>query len=144
MEQITDTKITDAIIKEKVVVNYDKKTQYMVDNNLKQSDINEFINFMNYCFLVRNNFFIENFNTKIIKYVCQAYNKIKTNILDNECTDLFANIEQADLKTIRFIVKNIANNYDRFIEYNSKMAEHVSKDGMKRFKNFIDIKLKIL
>ena len=134
--------VTHSIIKEKVVVNYDHKTKYMIDNHLKQSDINEFINFMNYCFLVRNNFFIENFNTKIIRYVCDTYNKIKTNILNNDCVDLFKGIEQSNLKSIRFIVKNIVNNHDRFIEVNEKMANYVSKDGMKRFKDFIDIKLK--
>jgi hypothetical protein len=136
--------ITDTIITEKVVVNYDAKTAYMIDDKLKQSDINEFLNFMNYCFLVRNNFFIENFNVKKIKHVHEAYNQIKTNILDKDCANLFKDVDYADIKTVNFIVKNFINNYNNFMNINKKMIGVVSKDGMKRFKNFTNYKLKFM
>lgn len=136
--------VTDSIILEKVIVNYNAKTRYMVDDKLKQSDINEFLNFMNYCFLVKNNFFVDDFDINIFKHVYITYNKIKTNILEKNCNNLFEGIYPIQLETIKLIVENLITNYEKFVEVNPRMMCYVSKNGMERFKEFINFKLKLL
>lgn len=136
--------ITERIISEKVLVNYDMKTKYMVDDKLMQSDINEFLSFINYCFLVKNNFFVDNFDFKSLKYIYIAYNSIKSNILDKDCIDLFKGLDITTMKTLNFIVRNLIFHYDDFELVNIKMSKYISLDGMKRFKDFIDLKLNFL
>ena len=88
--------------------------------------INEFINFMNYCFLTKNNFFVENFNKKQLRDVCYYYNQMKSNILINNKSDntIFDNINLAGIKQLKFIlIKNLNNKtYDNF--------EWLSKNGL--------------
>lgn len=83
------------------------------DKNIFSSDMNDFINMMNYSFLMKNNFFIDNFNKKVIRIIYPAYNKIKTNIITNNCNYLFESLTKQQLKSIRFIVLNAINNYEK-------------------------------
>ena len=93
---------------------------------------------LNYCFLNRNNFFIDNFNKKVIKQVNLTYNKIKTNVLTNEVYDLFDKIEYNDIKLIRFIIINSINNYSKIKPNNEELCEIVSRDSLKRCLVFIN------
>lgn len=95
-------------------------------------DFNSLINFMNFCFLNKNNFFVENFNKRVIKTVCLTYNKIKTNILTNNVFDLFDKIELDGMKSIRFIIINAINNYQTIKENNEELCSIISKDSLKR------------
>lgn len=95
-------------------------------------DFNSLINFMNYCFLNKNNFFVENFNKRVIKTVCLTYNKIKTNILTNNVFDLFDKIELDGMKSIRFIIINAINNYQTIKENNNEICSIITKDSLKR------------
>lgn len=95
-------------------------------------DFNSLINFMNFCFLNKNNFFVENFNKRVIKTVCLTYNKIKTNILTNNVFDLFDKIELDGMKSIRFIIINAINNYQTIKENNEEICSIISKDSLKR------------
>ena len=83
------------------------------DKNIFASDMNDFINMMNYSFLMKNDFFIENFNKKVIRIIYPAYNKIKTNIITNTCKYLFESLTKQQLKSIRFIILNAINNYEK-------------------------------
>lgn len=95
-------------------------------------DFNSLINFMNFCFLNKNNFFVENFNKRVIKTVCLTYNKIKTNILTNNVFDLFDKVELDGMKSIRFIIINAINNYQTIKENNEEICSIISKDSLKR------------
>lgn len=77
------------------------------------SDMNNFINLMNYCFLMKNNFFVESFNQKAIRIIYPGYNKIKSNIINSDCSYLFDTLTAQQLKSIRFIIVNAINNYER-------------------------------
>ncbi len=76
-------------------------------------DMDNFISMINYCFLNKNNFFIDNFNQKVIRIIYPAYNKLKTNILNNSCTYLFDTLTEQQLKSLRFIIVNAINNYEK-------------------------------
>lgn len=79
----------------------------------KASDINNMVAFFNWCFFHKNNFFVEKFNIKFIPNVCEAYNKLKTNILSkNNNSDIFENIPISELRRIKFIMYNYIQNYD--------------------------------
>ena len=83
------------------------------DKNVFASDMNDFINMMNYSFLMKNDFFVENFNKKVIRIIYPAYNKIKTNIISSNCNYLFESITKQQLRSIRFIILNAINNYEK-------------------------------
>lgn len=119
------------------------KTKLIYDSTIKDKeqtakDFNNLIVLLNYCFLNRNNFFIDNFNKKVIKQVNLTYNKIKTNVLTNEVYDLFDKIEYNDIKLIRFIIINSINNYSKIKPNNEELCEIVSRDSLKRCLVFIN------
>ncbi|MDE6289278.1 MAG: hypothetical protein K2L64_00770, partial [Ureaplasma sp.] len=68
---------------------------------------------LNYSFLMRNDFFIDNFNKKVLRIIYPAYNKIKTNIITASCNYLFESLSNQQLKSIRFIVLNAINHYEK-------------------------------
>ena len=130
--------------KKKCIRDYTQKTQYMVDLNTKQSDINEMINLLNYSFMVQNNFFCEEFNVKLIKNVYNVYNRMKTNILNKDCLNLFDGIDKKDLKVLKFICTNFVNNFTKISKNpdNDKILIYVSLEGLKRFGEFINIRIR--
>lgn len=83
------------------------------DKNIFSSDMNDFISLLNYSFLMKNDFFIDNFNQKVIRIIYPAYNKIKTNIISKNCNYLFESLTIQQLKSIRFIILNAINNYEK-------------------------------
>lgn len=112
------------------------------DTEVAAQDINNFVNFMNYSFYKRNNFFINNFNLNALKKIYPAYNKLKTNIFDLSCTYIFKNITVPQLKSIKFIVFNAINNYPNI---NNEICSIISKDSLIRCSQYIKeaIELKI-
>lgn len=105
------------------------------------SDINEFISLINYCFLKKNDFFVENFNKKITKNIYLCYNQLKTNILDVNNDDLLYNINTGSLKSVKFILTNFFSNFDQLTEDEPILLEFCSKQGIKRFLDYIDARL---
>lgn len=101
--------------------------------NKKQAskDINCMIILLNYCFLKKNNFFIENFNKNVVKTVWKVYNTLKTNILTNNRVDLFEGIKAQELKSIRFIISNTVNNYNKIMENNNDLCSLISVNSLK-------------
>jgi len=119
------------------------KNKLPKDSNLSCSDINEFIALFNYCFQQKNNFFIPNFNKKVIKNIYVCYNRIKTNILTPEVTDIFGELEIDNLKLLRFILINFVNNFDKInIEDNKELCDNISKDSIKRLLHYLNNILK--
>lgn len=80
--------------------------------NLPAEDINSLVMFLNYCFTMKNNFFIENFNKGMIKNVYHVYNKMKTNIF-SESENLYASLLPSDTKLLKFILSNFLSNYKK-------------------------------
>jgi hypothetical protein len=120
---------------EKVIYkDYSKKLKNKLGSSeIKETDINEFVALLNYCFQKKNNFFIENFNKRVIKNVYLSYNQIKTNILTPTINDVFENINHDNLKLLRFIVANFINNFELISSQdNDDLCAYVSKDSMKR------------
>lgn len=72
-------------------------------------EINSFVNFLNYCFQKKNNFFIDNFNKRSLRDVLRFYNQLKSNILISNNTDVFDSISLKGYKCIRFILISIIN-----------------------------------
>ena len=94
--------------------------------------INSMIILLNYCFLKKNNFFIDNFNNHVIKTIWKVYNTLKTNIIIDNKKDLFEGINSQELKSIRFIISNVTNKYDYIKENNSELCSLVSVNSLKR------------
>ena len=110
----------------------ESKTQFE-EIYIASDDINNLIILLNWCFIHKNNFFVENFNKKSVFSVCLAYNIFKTNILsDNNYTRLFDKIELPQLKMFKFILHNYINNYTiiQSDEYNTRLCETVTKNSM--------------
>lgn len=99
--------------------NYSNKIRKIIPNDVSThneeemvSSINWLINFMNYCFFQRNNFFVDNFNKRQIRNVLNTYNSIRSNIIiPQHNTTVFSNLTISDLKQLKFILlRNINNN----------------------------------
>lgn len=118
---------------------YTKKINGRFEGVLSE-DINEFISLINYCFLNKNNFFVENFNKKNTKNIYLCYNQMKTNILDSNNKDLFHKIDKENLKSVKFILTNFVGKYDKIVENEPIVEEFCSKQGMKRFIEYINQK----
>ena len=132
MENNTNQIFKDYTLKIKNKLNIDNH-----DKLLLSEDINNLIIFFNWCFLKKNNFFIHDFNKRNIFLVCTSYNQIKTNILSkeifNEISDIFENIPENNLKTIKFILYQYTNKYDDLSKEtsNTDLCQKISKDSMK-------------
>ena len=96
-----------------ITVDYRSKTKNMcTEMNLPAEDINSLVMFLNYCFTMKNNFFIENFNKGMIKNVYHVYNKMKTNIF-SESENLYTSLLPSDTKLLKFILSNFLSNYKK-------------------------------
>lgn len=111
--------------------NYTNKIRKIIPKNYTTYNINEtsvavneLINFFNYCFLMRNGFFIENFNKRQLHCICEAYNKMKTNIIVNGNNTVFDRLSESEIRQFKFIInKNINNKiYEKF--------EWLTKNGL--------------
>lgn len=118
------------------------KNKIPKNSNLLCSDINEFIGFFNYCFQQKNNFFVENFNKKVIKNIYVSYNRVKTNILTPEVENVFGDIELSNMKLLRFVLINFVNNFEIINPDNKELCENVSKDSLKRIIHYLNSQLK--
>lgn len=110
----------------------------------KASDINNMIAFFNWCFFHKNNFFVEKFNIKFIPNVCEAYNKLKTNILSkNNNSDIFDNIPVAELRRMKFIMYNYIQNFDNISEKseNKLLCNIVLQDSVRNCINYVTEKI---
>lgn len=134
------------IITKKIILNdYTLKIKNKLpkESNLLCSDINEFIAFFNFCFQQKNNFFVPNFNKKVIKNIYICYNRIKTNILTPEAIDIFAGLEFDNMKLLRFILINFVNNYETINTIDNKeLCDSISKDSLKRIIHYLNNILK--
>mgnify|MGYP006872970518 CR=1 FL=1 len=103
--------------KNNIIVDYKNKTKNICKNmSLSPIDVDQLVIFLNYCFLTKNNFFVENFNKNMLKNVYHVYNTIKTNIIS--CGDnLYTNINVSELKLLKFILNNFVNKYKNLDEY---------------------------
>lgn len=117
----------------------------------KSEDINNLIVLLNWCFHTKNNFFIEDFNKRLVHPVCDSYNKLKSNILgDNifyNIEEVFADISPENIKTLRFILLRYINIYDTLLEnhkssdnrYNiNTLWERVTKNSMKNCVGYME------
>ncbi len=119
------------------------KNKLPKNSNLISSDINELIALFNYCFQQKNNFFILNFNKKVIKNIYTLYNQLKTNILTPEIDDIFGHIEIDNIKLLRFILINFVNNFEIInTPNNQELCDCISKDSMKRCLHYLNNILK--
>ena len=86
--------------------------------------VNEMINFLNYCFHEKNNFFINNFNKSQLRVICDTYNTLKTNIIITGNNTIFDKINSSGIKQLKFILTvNLRNQiYNRI--------ECLTKDGL--------------
>lgn len=119
---------------------YTKKIQGRYDIN--SSDINEFISLMNYCFLMKNNFFVENFNKKTTKNIYLCYNQMKTNILNPNNNDLFENVTKESLKSVKFVLTNFISKFEKITNENENvLTQFCSKNGIRKFLDSINTKI---
>jgi hypothetical protein len=103
--------------------------------------VNEVVTILNYCFKTKNDFFVSNFNKKNIKNVYEFYSQFKSNILNEEIKDLFAQIQIENLKVMRFIMINLIKNFGEIVNANEQ-SDHeqienelcgISKDSISCF-----------
>ena len=109
------------------------KDKLPADLDILPSDINELVALLNYCFQKKNNFFIENFNKRVIRNIYVCYNQIKTNILTPSIDEIFYNIDYDNLKLLRFILINFTNNFEIINNADNKeLCDCVEMDSVKR------------
>lgn len=101
---------------------------------IQANDINELITLLNFCFQKKNDFFVENFNRRVINDIYLSYNKLKTNILTSEVKELFIDIPKGNIKLIRFILINFINNFPTITnnQDNKSLCLYITEDGIKR------------
>lgn len=119
----------DEIIKS-VKRDYSKKIQGRYD--ISSDDINGFISLMNYCFLTKNSFFIENFNTKTTKNIYLFYNQLKSNILNPYNKDLLENVPTNSLKSMKFILTNFVSKYEDITTKDKIVVEFCNKQQIRK------------
>lgn len=106
---------------------------------IEPSDIDNLLMLINYCFNIRNNFFIISFNKNLLKNVYTVYNNIKTNILDPDNKELFKNIDISCLTTVRYICNNFHNKYFDINNTDPVICNAISKDSIKRVASFMGV-----
>lgn len=112
-----------------ITVDYRSKTKNMcTEMNLPAEDINSLVMFLNYCFTMKNNFFIENFNKGMIKNVYHVYNKMKTNIF-SESENLYASLLPSDTKLLKFILSNFLSNYKKISD--EQIKSYINESQLK-------------
>lgn len=116
----------------------------------KSEDINNLVVLLNWCFNKKNNFFITDFNKRLVHPVCDSYNKLKNNILTVDAfyciEDLFNDIPAENIKTLRFILIRYINIYDTLIEQDtqnndnkhSQLCKLVTKKSIKNCIEYMD------
>lgn len=115
------------------------KNKLPKDFNIQSNDINNLIAILNFCFQKKNNFFIQNFNKRVIRNIYVSYNQIKTNILTPSIINLFEQIEVDNLKLLRFILINFINNYEtNDTDENKDLYLYISKESIKRCLNYLN------
>lgn len=119
----------DEIIKS-VKRDYTKKIQGRYD--VSPDDINGFISLMNYCFLTKNSFFIENFNTKTTKNIYLFYNQLKSNILNPYNKDLLENVPANSLKSMKFVLTNFVSKYEDIITKDKIVVDFCNKQQIRK------------
>ena len=99
-------------------VDYTDKINLHVQNAEESNAVNSMIIFINHAFKEKNNFFVKDFNVKLIKFVQVAYNQIKTNILSKDKNiKVFDDITIENLKLLKFILSNLKFNYYAYDEF---------------------------
>ena len=99
-------------------VDYTDKINLHVQNAEESNAVNSMIIFFNHAFKEKNNFFVKDFNVKLIKFVQVAYNQIKTNILSKDKNiKVFDDITIENLKLLKFILSNLKFNYYAYDEF---------------------------
>jgi len=107
-------------------------------------NINNLIILLNWCFLKKNNFFIDDFNKKNIFSVCKTYNQLKTNILSKdyfiEYKNIFEKIDSTNIKTLKFILNNYVNNFNIINSdtKNTELCQKISKNSMRDCLNYLE------
>lgn len=139
--EITKTK-SDQIFKdykEKILNKFYSKSSNSIN---ECADINSMIIFFNYCFQNKNNFFIEDFNQRLIYHVNTSYNKLKTNVLSEEpiyhIYHIFTEIKPENLKTIKFILLRYTKVYDEIYQENRELCDTFDKEAAKNCISYIN------
>jgi len=128
----------------KIFVDYTNKIKerfYIIDDNEFPEKLNSLIVFLNYCFYMKNGFFVKNYNIKNINKVNNFYNELKSNIFNKDLVltsskQLFNNISDDKIKNIMFIIKNYLFNFNKLEESEelNKIKNICSKE---RFQNLL-------
>lgn len=108
------------------------KTKITKKSTTTPADINNIIILLNYCFLNKNDFFVDNFNKRSIKNLNYFYNILKTNILNANILDIFNNTKKEDILLLKFIISNFLNNYEKIRDNNEKLCDLISQSSLKR------------
>lgn len=107
------------------------KLNIIPNTSLKPEEFNSLIMLLNYCFMKQNNFFIESFNKRNIKVICNTYNQIKTNVLNREERDILNVCDCTSLKMIKFILIQFLSKYDKIKLTDDILCQKVSKASIK-------------
>lgn len=114
--------------------NYTKKIiqKKDIESELEADSFNNFIILLNYCFHMKNNFFVENFNKVKLGNISKSYNQLKTNILTYEIFDILNNINISDLKLFQFVIKNFITTYMDISKNNEniELCSLISRDSL--------------
>jgi len=141
--QLTDKQIS-GIFKDYTEKILPKINKYLLTKNavnISANDINNLVVLLNWCFLLKNNFFIKDFNKRLVFAICDAYNQLKTNILspdDNMC--ILDNIDIEKLKTMKFILHQYVSIIDTLQEdtYYTDLCKTVTKASIKKCLAFVN------
>jgi hypothetical protein len=89
----------------------DKVSKKLKGTEFEAKDINTIVNYLNYCFGEKNDFFIDKFNRSSLKDIQHFYNKVKSNIIMTYTTSVMEDIGVNELKVIKYIFQTLLNKY---------------------------------
>lgn len=119
----------------KIFCDYTKKIGerfYILKNKDFSDDVNSLLILLNFCFIEKNNFFVNEYNNKNVKDVQGFYNSLKSNILNKELLfteehQLFEKINKFQVKNVIFILKNYVYNFNNIFTEQTLKDEKLLK-----------------
>lgn len=119
---------------------YSEKIHKKIDSDkISVHDINNLVVLLNWSFKLKNDFFIPQFNSNLITSIKRFYNQLKTNILFNDCYDIFENITKDQLKTIRFMINQYTLNYNLLKINSPKLNEKFRNDELMKLTECVSL-----
>lgn len=126
--ELEKIKNDNTLFKNYQIILAQKKMYHCASDEVYQSIFDIF----NWCFYMKNNFFIENFNSKTLRAIRIIYNRLKNNLFNNATEDIFYGLTEKQIKLVKYILIQYLINYKYMTDdVNSILAERLPLNNAK-------------